>query len=98
MLSDDGGENDLSLKALARAVSDCLSHMCLCLELFSSENRGQMAPLVSPLQIRRIVTADTANRRVEAHRMGWLGVGGSKHDGISSIRPKRFAFVGRRKP
>ena len=75
MLLDDGGENDVSLKALAGAVSNCLVHLCFCLELFSSENRSQMAPLVSPLQIRRIVTADIANRRVEAHRMGWLGGG-----------------------
>jgi hypothetical protein len=67
ILVDDGGENGVSLKARSCAVSGSLVYMCFCLELCSSENRGQMAALVSTLQIRSIVTADVANRRVEAH-------------------------------
>src|SRR5580692_2703956 len=67
MLVDDGGENDASLKAVAGAVSVRGNRVCFGLELFCGENRGQMAAVVSPLQIRRIVTALAAGRRVETH-------------------------------
>ena len=62
-----GGENDASFESLAGAVSVFRNHISFGLELLCGENSGQMAAVVSPLQVRRIVTVRPTGWRVEAH-------------------------------
>ncbi len=53
-----------------------------------------MVCVVAALQSRGSSATHRSSRRIEAYRVGWLGVGWTRYDCLSCIRPHRLAFIG----